>query len=51
MVLDGYYADCEHLVFLTMQTGLVNLAHAAFADLMEEFVLKSGLLLAESDLL
>lgn len=51
MVLDGYYAHCEHLVFLTMQTGLVDLTHAAFTDLMEEFVLEGGLLLAESDLL
>lgn len=51
VVFDGYYAHCEDLVFLAMQAGLVDLAHAALTDFVEKFVLEGGLLLAKSDLL
>lgn len=51
VVFDGYYADRKDFVLLAMQTRLVDLAHATLADFVQEFVLESGLLLAEADLL
>lgn len=51
MVLDGDDPDSEDLVLLPVEAGLVDLAHAALPDFVEEFVLEGGLLLAEADLL
>lgn len=51
MVLDGDDPYREDLFFIAVETGFVDLAHAAFADLMKEFVLEGGLFLTEADLL